>query len=81
MQTMGKLLLTLVTPVFIVVGLHCGIGMPDIDQRTDLLLHRSNHHAQSAHPAYTAVTRIKDRLWITRLCDRRQYRVRRPPRL
>ena len=41
MQTMGKLLLTLVTPVFIVVGLHCGIGLPDIDQHTDLLLHRS----------------------------------------
>ena len=41
MHTMGKLLLTLVTPVFIVVGLHCGIGMPDIDQHTDLLLHRS----------------------------------------
>ena len=41
MQAMGRLLVTLVTPVFVVVGLHCGIGMPDIDQRTNLLLHRS----------------------------------------
>ena len=41
MQAMGRLLVTLVTPVFVVVGLHCGIGMPDIDQRTSLLLHRS----------------------------------------
>ena len=41
MQPMGRLLVTLVAPVFVVVGLHCGIGMPDIDQQTDLLLHRS----------------------------------------
>ena len=41
MQSMGKLLVTLVAPVFVVVGLHCGIVMPDIDQRTNLLLHRS----------------------------------------
>ena len=38
---MNKLLVTLVAPVFVVVGLHCGIVMPDIDQRTSLLLHRS----------------------------------------
>ena len=41
MQTMGKFLVTLVAPVFVLVGLHCGIVMPDIDQRTSLLLHRS----------------------------------------
>ena len=41
MQTMGRFLVTLVAPVFVLVGLHCGIVMPDIDQRTDLLLHRS----------------------------------------
>ena len=41
MQGMGKFLVTLVAPVFVLVGLHCGIIIPDIDQRTDLLLHRS----------------------------------------
>ena len=41
MQAMGKLLVTLVAPVFVLVGLHWGIGLPDIDQRTNLLLHRS----------------------------------------
>ena len=41
MQAMGKLLVTLVAPVFVLVGLHVGIGLPDIDQRTELLLHRS----------------------------------------
>ena len=41
MQAMGKLLVTLVAPVFVLMGLHVGIGLPDIDQRTDLLLHRS----------------------------------------
>ncbi len=41
MQAVGKLLVTLVAPVFVAVGLHYGIGMPDIDQRTNLLLHRS----------------------------------------
>ena len=41
MQGMGRFLVTLVAPVFVVVGLHCGIVMPDIDQRTTLLLHRS----------------------------------------
>ena len=41
MQAMGRLLVTLVAPVFVLVGLHCGIVMPDIDQRTDWLLHRS----------------------------------------
>ena len=41
METMGRFLVTLVAPVFVVVGLHCGIVMPDIDQRTTLLLHRS----------------------------------------
>ena len=41
MQGMGRFLVTLVAPVFVVVGLHCGIVMPDIDQRTNLLLHRS----------------------------------------
>ena len=41
MGAMGRFLITLVAPVFVVVGLHCGIVMPDIDQRTDWLLHRS----------------------------------------
>ena len=41
MEAMGRLLVTLVAPVFVLVGLHCGIIMPDIDQRTNLLLHRS----------------------------------------
>ena len=41
METMGRFLITLVAPVFVVVGLHSGIVMPDIDQRTSLLLHRS----------------------------------------
>ena len=41
MQSMGKFLVTLVAPIFVLVGLHWGIGLPDIDQRTDLLLHRS----------------------------------------
>ena len=36
-----RLLVTLVTPVFVVLGLHYGISMPDIDQRTNLLIHRS----------------------------------------
>ena len=41
MQAMGRFLVTVIAPVFVVVGLHCGIVMPDIDQRTNLLLHRS----------------------------------------
>ena len=41
MQAMGRLLVTLVTPVFVVLGLHYGIRIPDIDQRTNLLIHRS----------------------------------------
>ena len=41
METMGRFLVTLVAPVFVLVGLHCGIVMPDIDQRINLLLHRS----------------------------------------
>lgn len=41
MQRMGKLLVTLVAPIFVLVGLHWGISLPDIDQRTNLLLHRS----------------------------------------
>ena len=41
MEAIGRLLVTLVAPVFVVVGLHCGIVMPDIDQRINLLLHRS----------------------------------------
>ncbi len=41
MQAMGRFLVTLVAPVFVVAGLRCGIVMPDIDQWTNLLLHRS----------------------------------------
>ena len=41
MQAMGKFLVTLVAPVLVLVGVHWGIGLPDIDQRTNLLLHRS----------------------------------------
>ena len=38
---MGKLLAIVVAPIFILLGLHYGIRLPDIDQKTNLLIHRS----------------------------------------
>ena len=35
------MLRAVLTPICVVVGLHCGIILPDIDQWTNLLLHRS----------------------------------------
>ena len=74
MQGMGRFLVTLVAPVFVVVGLHCGIVMPDIDQRTNLLLHRSiitHSPLIPAHSSHSGAPRIKDWLGIVHICDGR----------
>ena len=41
MKERGGWLALIIAPIFLVVGLHWGIRLPDIDQLTDLLLHRS----------------------------------------
>ena len=59
---MGKLLAIVVAPIFILLGLHYGIRLPDIDQKTNLANPPFNHHAQSAYTFYTVHTGIKNPL-------------------
>ena len=41
MKERGGWLALIIAPIFLVGGLHWGIRLPDIDQKTSLLLHRS----------------------------------------
>ena len=81
MQAMRRLLVTLVAPVFVVVGTSLRnrpAGYRPTNQSATPPLYR---HAQSAHSPHTVAAGVKGRLWIIRVCDGYQHQFRCPPRL